>query len=151
MAPPPRQDLGVAVLASLAAAGAVAVLPDGSLLRIAVAAPAILVVPGYLLLEATSSPPGDHRLRNLLGGLGVSPVLVGLLALSTALVRGGFRPLPIVAVTTLACVVLAVIAGARRRPVAIGHGHGPSRPMAGSTSVQGPAQSAAVFGPNDGK
>ncbi|MEA3204198.1 MAG: hypothetical protein QOI63_1878 [Thermoplasmata archaeon] len=117
-------DLALAAgLAALAALLAVA-LPAGDGLRALLTLPVLLVVPGYLLVEAAviSSKPSQRGLHALVG-LGVSPPLVALLALSTAIVPGGFRAPAIVGIVLLACLGLAIVAGLRRlrapEPVAV--------------------------------
>lgn len=103
---------GVAVVAALAAA----VLPSGSTLRIVLVLPIVLFAPGYLLLQALIVPArsASERGRHALLSVGVSPALVGLLALSTAIIPGGFKRVTIGAVITLGCLVLAGV-GLRRR------------------------------------
>jgi uncharacterized membrane protein len=83
---------------------------------LAVAAPVLLVAPGYLLLQAliVPRPAGGRRALQGLLAIGLSPGIVGLLALSTSLVRGGFKPTPILVVVTGACLALAAIAFRRR-------------------------------------
>lgn len=103
----------LAVLAGLVAA----VGPEGSLVRIALAGLVVFALPGYLLVEAVAprgKPGAPPRAMRALAALALSPALVGLLALSTALVPGGFKPASIVAVVTLACVGLAALAAQRR-------------------------------------
>lgn len=109
-------DVALAAALALAAAIAFALLPGGGALRVALVVPVLLVVPGYLLIQALVVPPASGRRRALhsLLAVGVSPGVVGLLALSTALVPGGFRPVPIVVVVTVACLVLAAVALYRR-------------------------------------
>lgn len=76
----------------------------------------LLTVPGYLLLQTlmVPAPPAAKRAMHVLLGIGVSPAVVGLLALSTALVSGGFGATAIIATVTLACLAFALIAFARR-------------------------------------
>jgi uncharacterized membrane protein len=122
-APPQRKPARVGRVLDLAAASGLAVLaallsgslPGGSLLRAAVTLPILLVVPGYLLVEASvgSSRPGQRGLHALIG-LGVSPPLVGLLALLTVLLPSGFSASAIVATVTVACLALAGVAMWRR-------------------------------------
>lgn len=115
-----RGDLLAGAALALGAALAYASLPDGSILRVALVAPVLLVVPGYLLLQAVVVPrtTGRARLVHALAALGISPAVVGLLALSTALVPGGFRPASMVTAVTGACLVLAVVASRRRSEAA---------------------------------
>ncbi|HEX2065559.1 MAG TPA: DUF1616 domain-containing protein [Candidatus Thermoplasmatota archaeon] len=102
---------GLAVVAALLATG----LPAGSTLRAAAALPILLLVPGYLLIEATvTSTARGQRALHALVGLGVSPPLVALLALATALLPGGFRSGTIIGLVTLACLALAAVAAWRR-------------------------------------
>lgn len=102
---------------ALVAAGAAFALPSGNALRAVLAALVVFVVPGVLLMEALFPPwhaaPPARRFR-IAVALGVSPALVGLVALSTALVPGGFRPANIIAVVTLACLLLGAAGIARR-------------------------------------
>ncbi len=103
------------VLVVLAALAAFA-LPEGSIARWAFTLPVVLVAPGYLLLQTIFVPvkPVASRLVHGLVSLGISPALVGLLALSTALVPGGFQPSAIILVVTGASVVFGVLALFRR-------------------------------------
>lgn len=106
----------MAVVLVLAAAWVAWVLPEGDTLRLVVAAPIVLVVPGYLVLQSVFVParPARQRLIHALFAVGLSPVVLGLLALTTALVPGGFRTGPIMATVTVACLALAGLAGYRR-------------------------------------
>lgn len=106
----------MAVVLILGAAWVAWVLPEGDMLRLVIAAPIVLVVPGYLVLQAVFVParPPRQRLIHVLFAVGLSPVILGLLALTTALVPSGFRTGPIVAVVTVACLALAGLAGYRR-------------------------------------
>ena len=77
----------------------------------------LFFVPGHLLIAAVTRAPtmkGQRPMRALVA-LGVSPPLVGLLALATTLLPGGFRPMTIVIVVTVACLAFAVVAAFRRR------------------------------------
>lgn len=109
-------DVAAAALAMVAAAGLAALMPEGSLLRLALIAPILLIAPGYLLIQALVVPARSARTRLLHGFLsfGVSPAVLGLLALATALLPNGFQPWIIVASVTLGCVLLAGIAVRRR-------------------------------------
>lgn len=118
----PRKRLDVADLLAasalmLAAVVCVFALPTGSLVRAIIAGLAILLVPGYLLLQASireSSP--KQRAVHAAIALGVSPAVVGLLALATALVPGGFKAGPIIALVTFASLAFAGVAAWRRAP-----------------------------------
>lgn len=111
-----KVDLLAGVALTFVAVFAVVFLPAGSLLRAFLAAPVLFVVPGYLLIQALVVPAASIRSRVVHGlvALGVSPGVVGLLALSTAVVDGGFRPIPIVTVVTVASLLFAGIALYRR-------------------------------------
>jgi uncharacterized membrane protein len=112
-----RRSPDLLAAAALAIAAYVATaLPGGSPARLALAAAIVFVLPGYLLLEAAVPTLGSASRRGLraVAALGVSPAVVGLAALSTALVQGGFRPANIVLVVTLLCLLLAGAALVRR-------------------------------------
>lgn len=104
--------LGVALLAGLA----YATMSGGSPLRVALALAVLFFIPGYLLIEAVARPdvPAHRRAARACVALGVSPAVVGLLALATALLPGGFSSRSIVALVTLACLALAALAFWRR-------------------------------------
>lgn len=104
---------GLMVLAAIVAL----VLPDGSMLRLAIVVPILLLAPGYLLLQALLVPARSAatRGRHLVLSLGVSPALLGLLALSTALVPGGFKQGAILGVVTVGSIVLGAVGFRRRR------------------------------------
>lgn len=114
----PSGTLDVIAAAGLAvlAAFAMAFLAQGSVLRVALVLPVLFFAPGYLLLQALPIPIFAKWSRAVHGllAIGISPAVVGLLALSTALIPGAFRPVPIVAVITLACLALAGVALYRR-------------------------------------
>lgn len=109
-------DILVMSLLMVFAALAAFALPEGSVLRWAFTLPVILVAPGYLLLQAIFVPaqPTSSRLVHGLLSLGISPALLGLLALSTALIPGGFKPGIIVAVVAVGSLVLAGVGLFRR-------------------------------------
>ncbi|MHB1261120.1 MAG: DUF1616 domain-containing protein [Thermoplasmatota archaeon] len=92
-------------------------LPGGSFLRMSLAFTVLFFAPGYLLIEAAAGPARSMSSRGLRASLaiGVSPALVGLLALATAVLPGGFRPAPIVVLLAVACLGLAGAAFWRRR------------------------------------
>lgn len=110
-------DLLVAAGLMVLAGGAALALPDGSTLRLAFVVPILLVAPGYLLLQALIVPARSAatRGRHAVLSLGVSPALLGLLALSTAIVPGGFQEGAILAVVTIGSVVLGAVGFGRRR------------------------------------
>lgn len=122
----PREGLGsrlrssadIIVSASLAVLAALLafMVPDGASLRVYVTLAILLAVPGYLLIQTVVVPIRRPRTRaiHLLLGVGASPVVVGLAALSTSAVHGGFKPVPIVVMVTVVCLSLALIAFIRR-------------------------------------
>lgn len=129
-------DLLAAAGLVLAAAVAASAGAPGGPLRMVLAALVVFVLPGYLLLEAAlpSRQPGDMpRAMRFAAAVGLSPALVGLAALATALVPGGFKPVTILGAVTLLSIALAAVAVARRhRPAA-------DRAGAASPSAAGPA------------
>lgn len=121
---------GLVVLAALAAFA----LPEGSAFRWGFTLPVVLVAPGYLLLQAIFVParPVGSRLVHALLSLGISPAIVGLLALSTALVPGGFQRSAIVGVVAVGCMVLGGLGLFRRAREGDGHRGGVERGPAGA-------------------
>jgi uncharacterized membrane protein len=118
---PLRSWLGMADLAVAAAVAALAgvaqmSLPGGSWLRVVPALLLLFFVPGYLLIEAVVGPAADLRARlvRCAWAVGVSPPVVALLALATALAPHGFKPAAIVLSVTVACLGLAAAALWRR-------------------------------------
>lgn len=109
---------GSTILVVLGAFAALS-LPEGPL-RLLLTLPVLLFAPGYLLLQAFVVPParGAAVGWQCLASLGISPAVVGLLALSTAIVEGGFRVGAIVLMTTIGSLGLAAAALVRRRSVA---------------------------------
>ncbi|HUR61786.1 MAG TPA: DUF1616 domain-containing protein [Candidatus Thermoplasmatota archaeon] len=107
-------DLVAAACLAVLAALLAFTMPAGSALRAFLALPILLVVPGYLLIEAavSSVKPGQRGLHALVA-IGVSPPFVGLLALLTA-VFGAFHTGPIILTVTAACLGLAFVAAWRR-------------------------------------
>ncbi len=89
---------------------------DGSALRVALALTVLFFIPGYLLIEASVGPSAERRVRVMRAcvAVGLSPAIVGLLALATAILPGGFRPASIVVAVTVACFVFAGLAFVRR-------------------------------------
>lgn len=114
--PVPRLDLWLASAATVLAAVAAFLLPDGSLVRLLVTAPAWLFLPGYLMLQALLVPvrPPALRVVHAVAAIGLSIPMVGLLALATVVLPGGLSERSIVAVVTFVCLALAVVAGMRR-------------------------------------
>lgn len=105
-------DLAACGALALAAAACAVALPAGSPLRFTLAIPALLFVPGYALLEACTGL--GRRASHALVAIGLSPALVALAALATAVFPGGFRPIPIVAVTTVMSLAFTLAACVRR-------------------------------------
>lgn len=118
---PDVRDLLLAAAAPVLAALLMVLVPDGNVVRIALAGAVVFLAPGYLLLEATAPAGGagergrEARPWRLAMALGLSPAVVALVALAAALVPGGFRPLPIAGAVALVCVALAAVALRRRR------------------------------------
>lgn len=109
-------DLAAAFALAVVAALGFAFLGEGSALRLALTLPILFFVPGYLLIETVAGRAHGLQSRLVRGlvAIGVSPAIVGLLALSTALLPGGFRAATIVVVVTVTCFVLAGVAVWRR-------------------------------------
>ncbi|MGQ0535375.1 MAG: DUF1616 domain-containing protein [Methanobacteriota archaeon] len=114
----PADPTDLLVALGLVAGGAIALafLPAGSWARLLVAVPVLLVAPGYLFLQAVAprAATAEGRVVEALLSVGVSPCIVGLAALATALVPGGFRPLYILAAVTGLSALLAAAATLRR-------------------------------------
>jgi uncharacterized membrane protein len=93
-------------------------VPARSPIRLLVTLPILLVAPGYLLLQTIAPGPASAGARSLqiLLSLGLSPPLVGLLALATAVLPGGFRAGTIVMIVTTVCLMLLIAAAHRRSP-----------------------------------
>ena len=111
-------DVLVAVGVLLVAAVLATVGDGAGVVRYLFAGLVVFLVPGYLLLEAllpSNQPGAPPRAWRLAAAVGLSPALVGLLALATALVPGAFRPGTIIAVITLACIAFAAVAVLRRQ------------------------------------
>lgn len=81
-------------------------------LRAALALVLLPLVPGYLLVQAVE--PRAPRPAHLALALGLGLPLVGLAALATALVPGGFRPMPILVAQAVLAAGLATVALVRR-------------------------------------
>jgi hypothetical protein len=116
LAPAGWLDLIPPTLLALLMAGAAFGLAEGDVRRTALVLPGLLWAPGYAALEAAIVPaaPVAVRLRHAALALGLSVPAVGLLALLTAYLPGGFRAGTLVATVALATVALAGIAGIRR-------------------------------------
>jgi hypothetical protein len=114
----PRGIVDLVVALAFAVTGAVAAihLPAGSTPRLLLVLPVLFVVPGYLLLQATVERAGDPLaiVRQLLVGIGVSIALVGVVALSTAILPTGFKEGPIIAAVTASCFLFGGLAALRR-------------------------------------
>ena len=108
--------LACGILVGLACLAAIA-LPEGAGLRFALAMGVLLFAPGYLLVEAAAGPAkaASSRVLRAVLAVGISPALVGLLALATAGLPGGFRAGPIVLLLAVACLGMAGAALWRRR------------------------------------
>lgn len=109
-------DLGLGVALALAGALGALWLPAGETLRLILAVPVVLAVPGYLLLQALMVPTsqGFPRWLEVLFSIALSPAIVGLVALATWVIPGGFRPRVIIGAVTGVCFLLAAVALQRR-------------------------------------
>lgn len=109
-------DVALSLVLAVVSVIAAFVLPDGSTIRFILALPTLLLVPGYLLLQALMLPRarGLSRPQEALLSLAASPAIVGLLALATWAVPGGFRPRLIIGTVAGACFMLAAIILQRR-------------------------------------
>jgi uncharacterized membrane protein len=115
----PKLDVAVTASLGVIATAAATSLPAGTL-RTALTLPMILFVPGYLLLQAFVVPAvtGAARGWQALASLGISPAVLGLFALATSIVQGGFRLDAIVVLSTIGCLAFAAAALVRRRSLA---------------------------------
>lgn len=113
-----RQSADLMLACAFVVVGVVAVglVPDGSVLRFILVAPVLFVVPGYLLIQAcvVKESKRRSRLTHVLLAVGVTPPVLGLIALATALVPGGFRLAFIAAAVAVACFGMAALADYRR-------------------------------------
>jgi len=140
----PWIDLAIGAALSVVALVAALDLPV-SPLRYLLTLPMLLLVPGYLLLQAFAVPAasGARRGWQALAAIGLSPAVVGLLALSTAIVQGAFRVPVILAVSTLASVALATTAFVRRRSLARSERDAPA-PAPAAAAVAATAKSGPL-------
>jgi hypothetical protein len=140
----PKLDIAVAALLAVVAAAASASLEPGTL-RLVLTLPMLLFVPGYLLLQAFVVPAATGAARGwqALASFGISPALVGLFALLTAVVEGGFRLGAIVALSLIGCLALGAAGLVRRRALAQSSGvaKGNEAPKAASAAPAGTAKS----------
>jgi hypothetical protein len=115
----PKLDIVVASGLVLTAFAASTSLPPGPL-RLALVLPMLLFAPGYLLLQAFVVPAatGSRRGWQALAALGISPAVLGLLALLTSVVQGGFREDAILALTALGSLAFGMAGLVRRRSLA---------------------------------
>ncbi len=112
---PRRRWIDLALVALFAVVAAIATtMAAGGLGRSLLTLPMILFVPGYLFIQMLVTGPGRPTPFQALMAIGVSPPLVGLLALLTAIIPGGFTAGPIIATVTVACIAMAVAAFVRR-------------------------------------
>jgi uncharacterized membrane protein len=109
-------DLYAAIAAALAASVAFLAIPEGTPLRAIITLPILLLAPGYVTLEAVWPRSSRPNWVHVLLAIGVSPVIIGLLTLSLALVPGAFRPIPIALANLFGVVALAFVAMRRRNP-----------------------------------
>jgi uncharacterized membrane protein len=112
-----RIPLDILAAAALALVGALATnLPGGSTLRIVLVAPVLLLVPGYLLLQALVVPaaPWSRRGLHAAASIGISPAMCAVAGLLLSFFDGAFKAGPIIAVVTVLCFVLAGVGVFRR-------------------------------------
>ncbi len=109
-------DLGLSVALAVAGTLGALWLPAGDTVRLLLALPVVLLVPGYLLLQALMVPTsqGFPRWLEVLFSIALSPAIVGLVALATWVIPGGFQPRVIIGTVTGACFLLAAVALQRR-------------------------------------
>lgn len=120
-------------------------LPAGPL-RMALALPVLLFAPGYLLLQALVVPParGTALMWQCFASVGISPAVVGLLALSTSIVEGGFKLGAIVVLVTIGSLAFTAGALVRRRSLARSVGQSRSAPKTLAQPTMGGAKPAPV-------
>lgn len=119
---PPRlrpddpSDILIAMVLVLVGTFAALVLPEGNTPRLLLALPVLFFAPGYLLIQAALGHRSTRSARGWHAALavGVSPPVIGILALLTAAVPGGFRMTPIILSVTVGSVGLALLALYRR-------------------------------------
>lgn len=113
---PGGMDLVLGGATAVAAAVAAVYHPDKTVLRALLSVPALLLVPGYFLLQAIlpslSERPGWGR--HLALSVGFSLPIVGLAALATAVTPWGFSPSSVAVSVMLASLALCGAAGYRR-------------------------------------
>jgi hypothetical protein len=138
----PKLDVVAASALAVVAAAASSNLDPGPL-RLALTLPMLLFVPGYLLLQAFVVPAATGAARGwqALASFGISPALVGMFALLTAVVEGGFRLGAIVVLSLLGCLALGAAALVRRRALAQSLPKGTEAPKAASATPAGTAKS----------
>lgn len=109
-------DLLVGAALVLVAATLAFLMPLGHPVRFAITLLVLTTVPGYLLIQAVLRPAQlrTSRAIHVALGVGLSPAVVGLLALLTVLFPGGFLPFTIIATVTVACLVMVAVAFRRR-------------------------------------
>jgi len=97
---------------AFAAAASIALLPDGSLGRLLIVFPFLLIVPGHLMVQGLvvkhllAVPRGRH----VVYAIGASPVVLGLTALATTIIPRGFTPTNIIGAVTIVCTLFAMVA-----------------------------------------
>ncbi len=109
----PLQWIDLAVAAVFVVIAAVASgMPNGAA-RAALTLPMIIFIPGYLMVQAIVGNARPTAFQALIA-VGLSPPLVGCLALMTAIVPGGFTAGPIITIVTVASLAMAAVAFVRR-------------------------------------
>jgi hypothetical protein len=137
----PKLDVAAASALVVLAFAASTSLPAGSL-RLLLVLPMLLFAPGYLLLQAFVVPaaPPAARAWQALASLGISPAVLGLLALATSIVQGGFREDAILGLTALGSLAFAGAALVRRRALARAPTARPNEAPQAATAKTGPAR-----------
>lgn len=113
---PATVDVVLAAICVILSEFAFRILPEGSLVRLALVVPVLFFAPGYLLLQACLVParPVANRVIHAVFSTILSPSLIAVLALMAALVPGAFKPGIIVFIVTVASLLCATIALLRR-------------------------------------
>lgn len=127
-------DLLAGTAIVLAALVSVLTLPAGNLLRVALTLPVLFLVPGYFLMQAIAVPTRDatRRLLHAALALALSPAIVALAALLTALFPAGFTRGAILASVTVTTLALGALASWRRVAVPANAAAAPEAADAGS-------------------
>lgn len=109
-------DLCLAAALTILAPLLATLLPEASPVRWTIVLTFLLLVPGYLFIQAlvVQAPPRRFEILHPVFAIGISPAVIGLLALSTTMVPNGYRPSTVFVIIIGACVILTVVAFIRR-------------------------------------